>query len=81
MLDYLGPHMLPTDGAIDVPDLLKPGHGSEIIDVPVWSCRRFLVMCHACPDTARPTRTTNVDVESRTDPALSKPTDLERAGN
>jgi len=81
MLDYLGPHMLPTDGAIDVPELLKPGHGPEIIDVPVWSCRRFLVMCHACPDTARPTRTTNVDVESRTDPALSKPTDLERAGN
>ena len=81
MLDYLGPHMLPTDGAIDVPDLLKPGHGSEIIDVPGWSCRRFLVMCHACPDAARPTRTANVDVEARTDIALSKPTDLERAGD
>ena len=73
--------MLQTDGAIDVPDILKPGHCPQIIDVPVWSCRRFLVMCHACPDAARPTRTANVDVESRTDIALSKPTDLERAGD
>jgi hypothetical protein len=80
MLDDIGPHMLPTDSAIDEPDLLKPGHGPEIIDVPVRSCRRFLVMRYACPDTSRPTRTTNVDVESRTDTALSKPTDLERAG-
>jgi hypothetical protein len=81
MLDYIGPHMLPTDDAIDVPDLLKPGHGPEIIDVPVWSCRRFLVMRHACPDATRPTRTANVEIESRTDTALSKPTDLERAGD
>jgi hypothetical protein len=76
MLDYIGPHMLPTDGAVDVPDLLKLGHGPQIIDVPVWSCRRFLVVRHACPDTTRPTRTANVDVESGTDAALSKPTDL-----
>jgi hypothetical protein len=80
MLDYIGPHMFPTDGAIDVPDLLKPSHGSEIIDVPVWSYRRFLVMGHACPDATRPTRTANVDVESRMDAALSKPTDLEKTG-
>ena len=76
MLDYIGPHMLPTGNAIDVPDLLKPGHGPQIIDVPVRSCCRFLVMCHACPDATRPTRTANVDVESRKDVALSKPTDL-----
>ncbi len=76
MLDYIGPHMLPTDDAIDVPDLLKLGHDPQIIDVPVWSCRRFLVMRHARPDATRPTRTANVDVESRTDAALSKPTDL-----
>ena len=81
MLDYLGPHMLPTDGAIDVPDLLKLRHGPQIINVPVWSCRRFLVVCHACPDTARPTRTTNVDVESRKDAALSKSTNLYRTGD
>jgi hypothetical protein len=81
MLDYIGPHMLPTDGAINVPDLLKPGRCPEIIDVPVWSCRRFLVMCHTCPDATRPTRTANVDVESRADVALSQPADLERAGD
>jgi hypothetical protein len=80
MLDYIGPHMLPTDGAIDVPDLLKLGHSPQIIDVPVWSCRKFLVMRYARPDATRPTRTANVDVESRTDAALSKPTDLERTG-
>jgi hypothetical protein len=76
MLDYIGPHMLPTDGAIDVPDLLKPGHGPQIINVPVWSCRRFLVMRRTRPDATRPTRTANVNVEPRTDAALSKPTDL-----
>jgi len=81
MLDYIGPHMLPTDGAIGVPDLLKLSHGPQIINVPVWSCRRFLVVCHACPDTARPTRTTNVDVESRKDAALSKSTNLYRTGD
>ena len=80
MLDYIGPYMLPTDGAIDVPDLLKLSHGPQIINVPMWSCRRFLVMCHACPDAARSTRTTNVDVESRKDTALSKATDLYRTG-
>jgi hypothetical protein len=80
MLDYIGPHMLPTDGVINVPDLLKPGHSPQIIDVPVWSCRRFLVMGHACPDATRPTRTANVDIESRIDATLSKPTDLERTG-
>ena len=80
MLDYIGPHMLPTDGAIDVPDLLKLGHSPQIIDVPVWSCRKFLVMRYARPDATRPTRTANVDVESRTDAALAKPTDLERTG-
>ena len=80
MLDYIGPHMLPTDDAIDVPDLLKLGHGSQIIDVPVWPCRGFLVMRHTRPDATRAARTANVDVESRTDAALSKPTDLERAG-
>ena len=76
MLGYIGPHMLPTDGAIDVPDLLKPGHGPQIINVPVWSCRRFLVVRHTRPDATRPTCTADVDVESRTDTALSKPTDL-----
>ena len=81
MLDYIGPHMLPTDGVIDVPDLFKLGHGPQIIDVPVWSCRRFLVMRHARPDATRPTRTANVDVESRADTAPSEPTDLERAGD
>ena len=72
--------MLPTDGAIDVPDLLKLGHGSQIIDMPVWSCRRLLVMRHTRSDATRPTCTANVDVESRTDAALSKPTNLERVG-
>ena len=81
MLDYIGPHMLPTDGAIDVPDLLKLSHGPQIINMPVWSYRRFLVVCHACPDAARPTRTANVDVESRKDTALSKSTDLYRTGD
>jgi hypothetical protein len=81
MLDYIGPYMLPTDGAIDIPDLLKPGRCPQIIDVPVWSCRRFLVVCQARPDPSRPTRTANVDVESGTDVALSKPTDLERTGD
>ena len=76
MPDDLGPRMLPAHGAIDVPDRLKLGHGPEIIDVPVWSCRRFLVMRHTRSDAARPTRTTNVDVESRPDAALPKPTDL-----
>ena len=76
MLDYIGPHMLPTDRAIDVTDLLKPGYGPQIIEVPVWSDGRFLVMRHTRPDATRPTRTANVDVESRTDAALSKPTDL-----
>ena len=76
MLDYIGPHMLPTDGAIDVPDLLKPGHGPQIINVPVRSCCRFLVVRHARPDATRPTRTANVDVESRMDAVLAKPTDL-----
>ena len=76
MLDYIGPHMLPTDGTIDVPDLLKPGHGPQIINVPVRSCCRFLVVRHARPDATRPTRTANVDVESRKDAALSKPTNL-----
>ena len=78
MLDDIGPHMLPTHGAIDVPDLLKLGHGPQIINVPVWSCRRFLVVRHTRPDATRSTRTANVDVESRTDTALSKPTDLYR---
>jgi len=81
MLDYIGPKMLPTDGTIDVPDLLKPGHGPQIIDVPVGSCRRFLVMRHARPDATRPTRTADVDVEARTDAALSKPTNLEKTGS
>ena len=80
MLDDIGPHMLPTDDTIDVPDFLELGHGPQIINVPVQSCCRFLVVCHARPDTTRPARTANVDVESRTDTALSKPTDLERAG-
>ena len=80
MLDYIGPHMLPTDGAIDIPDLLKLSHGPQIINMPVWSCRRFLVVRHTRPDATRPTRTTNVDVESRKDAALSKPTDLYRTG-
>jgi len=78
MLDYIGPHMLPTHGAIDVPDLLKLGHGPQIINVPVWSCRRFLVVRHARPDAARPTRTANVDVESRTDATLAKPADVNK---
>ena len=76
MLDYIGPHMLPTYGTIDVPDLLTLGHGPQIINVPVRSCCRFLVVRQARPDSARPTRTTNVDVESRTDATLSKPTNL-----
>jgi hypothetical protein len=76
MLDYIGPHMLPTNGTINVPDLLKLGHGPQIINVPVRSCRKFLVVRHARPDATRSTRTTNVDVESRTDATLSKPTDL-----
>ena len=76
MLDYIGPHMLPTDGVIDVPDLLKPGHGPQIINVPMRSCCRFLVVRHTRPDATRPTRTANVDIESRKDIALSKPTDL-----
>jgi len=80
MLDCIGPHMLPTDNAIDVPDLLKPGHGPEIIDVPVWSCRRLAMVRHARSDATRPTRAANVDVKSRTDAALPKPTDLERIG-
>ena len=80
MPDYTGPHVLPTDGAIDVPDLLKLGHSPQIIDVPVWSCRRLAVMRHARPDAARPTRTADVDVESGTDAALPEPTNLERAG-
>jgi hypothetical protein len=80
MLDYIGPHMLPTDGAIDVPDLLKLGHGSQIINMPVWSYCRFLVVRHTRPDATRATRTANVDVESGPDIALSEPTDLERAG-
>ena len=76
MLDYIGPHMLPTDGIIDIPDLLKLGHGPQVINVPVWPCRVLLVVRHARPYAARPTRTTDVNVEARTDAALSKPTDL-----
>ena len=80
MLDYIGPYMLPTDGAIDVPDLHKLGHGPQVINVPVWPCCGPLVVRHARPDATRPTRTANVEVESRMDAALSKPTDLERTG-
>jgi hypothetical protein len=76
MPDYTGPHVLPTDGAIDVLDLLKPGHGPQVIDVPVRSCRRFVVMRQARPDATRPTRTADVDIESGTDAALPEPTDL-----
>jgi len=76
MLDYIGPHMLPTDGVIDVPDLLKPGRSPQIINVPVQSCRWLLVVCYAPPDATRTTCTANVDIESRQDIALSKPTDL-----
>ena len=37
---------------------------------------QVVVVRHARPDATRPTRTANVDVESRKDVALSKPTDL-----
>ena len=76
MLDDIGPRMLPTDCVIDVPDLLKLGRCPQVVDVPVWPCRRLLVVRHACPDSTRPTGTANVDVESGTDAELSKATDL-----
>ena len=75
MLDYIGPHMLPTHGAIDVPDLRKLGYGPQVINMPVWPCCAPLVVRYARPDTPRPACTANIDVESRTDAALSKPTD------
>jgi len=78
MLDYVGPHVLPTDAVIGIPDRLDLGDCPQVIDVPVRPCRRLTMVCDACPDSTRATCTANVDVKAGLDVALSKPTNLER---
>jgi len=56
--------MLATNPVVRVPDPVETGMGSQVINVPVRSQRRLLMVRDAGSDTSRPDRAAHVDVET-----------------
>gem|GEM_PF-689458 len=62
--DNASPLMLATNPVVRVPDPVETGMGSQVINVPVRSQRRLLMVRDAGSDTSRPDRAAHVDVET-----------------
>jgi hypothetical protein len=56
--------MLATNPVVRIPDPVETGMGSQVINVPVRSRRRLLMVRNAGSDTSRPVRAAHVNVET-----------------
>jgi hypothetical protein len=54
--------MLAANPVVRIPDPVEAGMGPQIINVPVRSLRRLLMVCQAGPHTSRPHGAANVNV-------------------
>jgi hypothetical protein len=63
-VDEASPLMLATNPVARIPDVFEAGVGPQIINVPVRSLRRLLMVYDAGSDTSRAERAADVNVET-----------------
>ena len=56
--------MLATNPVVRIPDPIETGMGSQVINVPLGARRQLLMVRDAGPDTSRPGRAADVNVDT-----------------
>jgi hypothetical protein len=76
--DDASPLMLATNPAARIPDPIETGVGAQVINVPVGAWRQLLMVRDAGPDTSRPDRAADVNVETSLKLQLAEFPDLDQ---